>query len=205
MVSNPEAIYDILFLGVELQRKLGDFSQSEVHFLAYFACLMSFYDDNSHGQWNYSFIKNELGSPFSAEIQTSFDALIGEGSIEDITGSGEYFTVSDEGRDLLNFLQNEVTMNSWRTEYLSVACEVLGLLPIGQIREAIKKDPVLQSASFSRVRKNLLEDSNPATQVLLEKFSLLKKALGDYPQNLLMPAIVWLESLIPSNEEGIPV
>lgn len=74
-MNSPEAIFDTLFIGERLQRKIDDFSEYEIQFFAYFSCLLSLYDGNTANDWKYSFAKTQLGSPFSNEISLSIKTL----------------------------------------------------------------------------------------------------------------------------------
>ena len=86
-------------------------------------------------------------------------------------------------------------MFSSRMKYLETVCKTISLIPLGNIKEGIGKEPVLLSAGNSLTKKSLLEDSNPATRALYAQFKELKIALEDKFKDLLVPAVVWLESL----------
>jgi hypothetical protein len=194
-MNNPEAVYDALFIGKKLQRKIEDFSQYEIQFFSYFSCLLSLYDGNSVDNWNYTFIRTELGSPYSSDIQMALATLTGNGSLTELIDSKGYFTVTDKGSNFLKFLEENITTISWRTKYLRTACNSLSLIPYGVIKEAINNEPVLNSAGNSLTRRNLLLETNPATRALYFQFKELKTALEDKHYDLIVPATVWLESL----------
>lgn len=200
-MNSPEAIFDTLFIGQRLQRKIEDFSQYEIQFFAYFSCLLSLYEGNTVEDWKYSFVKTELGSPYSIDIDMSIQALLASGKLSQIGNTQDFFTVNEGGKEFFNF-QNEASSSlSHRKKYLITACNTISLIPFGVIKEAVSKEPVLYSAGISRSKKSLLENSNPATKVLYEQFKDLKLALQDKYQDLIVPAVVWLESLNPENKE----
>ena len=76
---------------------------------------------------------------------------------------------------------------------------------MGLIKEAVSREPVLYSAGNSLTKRSLLEDSNPSTKVLYAQFKDLKIALEDKYHDLIVPAVVWLESLNLEKKELVVV
>lgn len=195
-MNNPTTVYDVLFIGDKLQKKIDDFSEYEIQFFAYFGCLLSLYEGNAIDKWEYSFVKTDLGSPFSLDIRTALSTLEANSSIIQIEGENTYFNLTAKGTNLLSFLNGKISMLEWRKKYLETACKSISLLPLGVVKEAITSDPIMVSARNSP-KRNLLEQSNPATAVLYNQFENLRIALEDEYQDLIVPAVVWLESLNP--------
>lgn len=202
MERNPEAIFDTLYIGSKIESKLEDFSQYEIQFFAYLSCLLSLYNGNPLSFWEYSFVKTLLGSPYSVEIKEAWVFLKSKSSIEETTEG--YARHTAKGMSEIDFY---LTLHSFkeRARYLDAACKSLSLIPISHIKEAIYNEPVLKSAR-SMTRKFLLDEKSPATQVLYEQFGILKEALKakDY-KSLLIPAVVWLESLKAKSDTEIVV
>ena len=201
MDRNPESIFDTLYIGSKVESKIEDFSQYEVQFFSYLSCLLSLYEGNPLSFWEYSFVKTLMGSPFSLDIQEAWIFLQSKSSIEETTEG--YVKLTEKGRLEIQFY---LTLHSFkqRAKYLDTACKSLSLIPMSYIKEAIYNEPVLKSAR-SFTRKFLLDETSPATQVLYAQFGMLKEALkeDDY-ENLLIPAVVWLESLKAKREqEGV--
>lgn len=210
MANNLEAVYDTLFIGLKLQRKMEDFSQYEVQFFAYFSCLLSLYDGNPLDGWNYSFVKTDFGSPYSSDVQNALVSLTAHDSLKEsrnsigyypvldkgtVEESLSYYTVTDKGTQLSKFLESNTNMFRARTKYLNTACNSLSLIPYGTIKEAINNEPVLNSAGNSLSKRSLLLETNPATKVLYAQFKALKDALEEKHYELMVPAVIWLESL----------
>jgi hypothetical protein len=191
-MNSPEAIFDTLFIGQRLQRKIEDFSQYEIQFFAYFSCLLSLYEGNTVEDWKYSFVKTELGSPYSIDIDAS-----------QTQNSKEYFTINEAGKEFFNFQDEAASSLADRKKYLTTACDTISLTPYGVIKEAIGNEPVLYSAKNSLSKKGLLEMSSPATKVLYSQFKDLKFALENKYQNLLIPAMVWIEYLVNSKTHSV--
>lgn len=193
-MNNHEAVYDTLFIGRKLQQKMEDFSIYEIDFFAYFSCLLSLYEGNAVDKWHYTFIKADLGSPYSLDIQKAIATLKSNDYLKE-SSSKDYFSITVSGLNFLNFLENNISMLSWRTKYLKTACDSLSLIPYGTIKEAILNEPVLTSAGRSLVKRDLLRETNPATKALYSQFRDLKMALEDKYPELIVPATVWLEAL----------
>lgn len=189
-----EAVFDFLYIGKKLQFKMQDFSFSEINFFAYLSCLLSLYDGKTLDQWKYSFIKSNLGSPYSNDLNLSLFLLISNESLIEIEDSEDYFKISDKGLKLLDFYSTLNTF-SWRIPYIEAACSSISLIPISTVKHAIHNDPVLKSANITHNSRSLLEESSPATQSLHKQFALLKTALEDKYQDLILPAVVWIEAL----------
>lgn len=194
------AVYDTLFIGQRLQQKIEDFSEYEIQFFAYFSCLLSLYEGNTIDKWEYSFVKTEMGSPFSLDVKTALSTLEANNSIQQVSGEGTYFNITGKGIEFFNF-NNKMNIVAWRKKYLETACKSISLLPLGVVKEAIISDPVMTSAK-NAIKTNLLEESNPATKVLYSQFEALHAALADQYQDLIVPAVVWLESLNPERTKS---
>lgn len=190
----PEAILDILYIGNKLEVKMKDFSLSEIQFFAYFSCLLSLYDGNTIESWTYSFIKSDLGSPYSSDIHRALETLITNNFLYSSEETPGYYCLSERGKVSLKFYETLSTLAS-RIKYLDTSCRSISLMPFGLIKEAINKEPVIKSANVTFNKKNLLEESNIATQHLRYQFASLKKALETEYSDLILPAMVWLDSL----------
>lgn len=196
--ANPDAVYDCLYIGNRLQRKMNDFSMYEIQFFAYFSCLLSLYEGNAVETWNYSFVRTELGSPYSSDIHKGISVLLSTDFIVQSHGEPAYYQITSRGSRYLEFIEQSIASISIRRRYLDTACDSASLLPIGSIKEAINSEPVLSSAKNS-MRKNLLLETNPATKVLHAQFKSLKTALQDTYNDLIIPAAVWIEALNSKN------
>ena len=203
MDRKPEAIFDTLYIGSKIESKLDDFSQPEVQFFAYLSCLLSLYGGNPLSFWEYSFVKIQLGSPYSVDINEAWNFLKSKASVEQTTEG--YSRLTDKGRAEIDFY---LTLHAFkqRLKYLDAACKSLSLILVGYIKKAIQNEPVLKTARISTSRKFLLDESTPATHALYEQFGMLKEALKevDY-KDLLIPAVVWIEALNAKEQEQIAV
>ena len=102
MDRKPEAIFDTLYIGSRIESKLDDFSHPEVQFFAYLSCLLSLYNGNPLSFWEYSFIKTQLGSPYSVDIKEAWNFLKSKASVEQTT---EGYSKLTESQELFTFAE----------------------------------------------------------------------------------------------------
>jgi len=191
-----EAVFDTLFLGSQLQNRLSDFSNYELQIFAYLSCLLSLYDGEPVSFWGYSFIKNDLGSPYSREINESIEALIAKREI--IKSDGDFLRITDYGLSELE-VYSSFRSNVSRLKFLQAACESINLISYGQVKESISQEPILKSAGLQEQRRLLIDIDSPAFSILYDQFEMLKVALENKFSNLVMPAVIWLKYLGDKN------
>jgi len=193
MEIKVEAIFDTLYIGSKIESRLDDFSQYEIQFFAYLSCLLSLYEGNPLSFWEYSFVKTSLGSPYSVDIEEAWRFLKSKGSAEQTTEG--FSKLTDKGRSEIDFY---LTLHAFRqrVRYLDAACKSLSFIPVGYIKQAINNEPVLRTARTTVHRRFLLDESSPATSALHQQFGTLREALREESyDDLLLPAIVWIEAL----------
>lgn len=194
----PEAIYDTIYIGNQLEKKLTDFSQYEIQLFSYLSCLLSLYDGNPIAYWGYGFIKNELGSPFSIDLNESIETLIGRGSLT--SSNDSFLKLGDLGKSDITSLSMFPSYQK-RLKYLEPACQSIKLLPYGIVKDSIIREPVLKYANSHKNKRLLTDEESPAFSLLYEQFEMLREALENKYQNLIIPAVVWLEYLAENKIE----
>lgn len=193
-----QATYDCLYIGKRLQEKIGDFSESEIQLFAYLSCLLALYDGKSVAFWDYIFIQNENGSPYSDDISNALNQLSQIGSLED-TDKDSYFNLTSRGDFFLEKI-DKFSINSNREKYLKSAVTMVDFFPYGILTNAINNEPLLHSIKELKVRRNLLDEDGSGRVVLYEQFKLLKSVIDQKNIGLLKPAYLWLNSLAFYNE-----
>lgn len=185
----PEATFDALYLVSDLTARLGSATLGEINLLSYLSCLLSILDKWPASQWGYSFAGLENGAPFSPELQEATSHLIHSGFI----AAGDVgLQLSSSGSDQVATLKEMVSLAA-RQKYLKTACLTLRVFPIGQIRKAMSMEPGLRPLRIAGGTKPLLTDA--ALDQLYDDFDALIAAAGQYNQQLLIPASVWLSFL----------
>lgn len=185
------ALFDVLYLGQNLETKMNDFSLIEIQILSYLGCLLSIYDGNNSSDWGYFFSKNPTGYPYSFELNNAMKMLLSRNMIKQTSLDDEYFNTDIVGNDFIDKMSNQLSIYSNRKRYLDTALNCITLAPFGVIRTALLNEPVLASAK-RKTSVLLLEESDFATNLLYEQFQELRTAINNEYESLLIPAFTWL-------------
>ena len=185
-MTNPNAIFDSLFIVSQTSFQCAGISISELNFLSYFSCLLSLYKGIAVSDWGYSFLKSEQGVPVSAELSESCSMLVGAGELEN---DGVRYCMTPAGESRLKFLRTLSCMNV-RTECLQAACDCLLMDSIVEILSLISRDSVIKESSLHPL-KYLNSKENASLSVLYQQFEVVRNAIGDR-RNLFVPATSWL-------------
>jgi hypothetical protein len=195
MGPNPFAFFDALAIGARLQRTLDGAAISEIHLFAYLACLLSLYRGNPVSDWGYDFVATENGSPFSAELERTIPFIIREGLAKE---RNRYIRLTDRGYEEYRDL-NELEQNRRRGEFLDASCSSVLALPLGVIRSAMSTDHDMKLAAQLGDTRRLLTET--AIGDLHDAFSALSEEIGIQVQDLMVPAVVWLNYLAHADAE----
>ena len=191
------AIFDALAVGNNLENRLQDFARGEVQLFCYLACLLSLYDSNPTAFWKYNFIKNELGSPYSESVDKAINNLIYRNEI--VEKPDGYLNISSLGHSTYASLSS-FYMYEQRSKYINVACESIKSLPFGFVRDAINNEPILKGVRSLPEARILNDEQSASIQVLYNQFHNLKIALESKYDDLLIPALVWINYLIKQSK-----
>lgn len=193
MSTNPYSTYDCLSLIFKLQRLLGDVAVDELHMFSYLSCLLSLYDGKSVSYWNYGFIKNRLGAPYSSSL---YDAICNLDSMRSIILNHGYIQITEKGKSQLELL-NSLDLNKSRERYLSSSVKCIEYSPYSTVKEALFNEPVLKDSFGTLDRKSLIDKEDFSLQLLYDQFNHLHKALeGQYSEHLVVPAMTWMSFLL---------
>lgn len=195
MQLNPFATFDCLFLARYLQRKLGGFSEAELHLLAYMACLLSLYREEPLTDWGYSFICTKFGAPYSREIAITIEEL--ERRILFLR-TKDKFQISNTAEQRLDDLIG-LCLYQQRIDCLIAASSSTAAFSIGIVREALNSEPELHRAKKLPANRELFEE--PGLRLIYDQFQLLRQALGCQSKDLRVPAVAWLTALFKFGEQ----
>lgn len=193
MTIEASPVLDCLYICRTLDRLLGKSTDSEIHLLAYLACLLWVYEKRPIADWGYEFVGTELGAPYSDAIQRSLEQLVFNGFL---SKHDEFLHLDSSGLRLLEQLES-LESTQERREALEGACSGVLAMPIGFLREALSRAPGLKNAVILRLKRRLLDESSMSQ--IYEQFAMLREALGAEEVDLMVPAVVWIESIYRSS------
>ena len=186
---NHHAYFDSLSICNQLSLTLEKVAQIEVHLFAYLACLLSLYKKQPASAWEYKFGVTEQGYAFSSDIQRALNVLINNGRL---VVEGEYVQLTQTGID--EYVQLKALFQySQREPFIEGACSSALAMPLGMIRDAISQEVDIKRAITLSQSRMLLTEM--ATNTLYEQFQVLSDAIGVNIQDLMVPAVVWLNYL----------
>lgn len=186
---NHFAVYDIFSLSLKLQETLEDVSLDEIQMFSYLSCLLSVYDGHSANKWGYFFIKNEIGAPYSDQLENSLTHLVKNNFFQ--MKDEEYFTVNNIAVDKYNMLTSLDSYKA-REHFLDAATKCIKFVPYGDVRKALHLEPTLNIAKGVDNRRILLDTDGASIELLYKQFETLHTALEDKYKNLVIPALVWM-------------
>ncbi len=198
-MANPEATYDSLFIVGRLEEPLHGVTEGEVHLFGYLAGLLGLFRGEPSAEWGYRFARTNWGAPFSHEIADALKELELSGQLRVVAQDAVTPVIcTEEGKALAKML-DELELCRSRRPYLEAACSSASAFPVAAIRQAIRSEPTLKSASGHAGPQDLL--SGPSLELLYEQFGALRDVLGDNSSDLLVPSSVWLSYLIEKSSE----
>lgn len=178
----PEAFFDSLSLAHKLDNFLDGFKLEEIHLFSYFSSILFLYKGNSISDWSYRFIVDANGYPFSDEIREATERH-NQNGLFDI--KDEFYSITSRGADEFNKFKALSTFSK-REEYLAAACTTSILVPYSQTLRALLRDPEIVKANELQ-NKSWLEQNN-----IYIKFDEISKAVGVPAQDLIIPAVTWV-------------
>lgn len=189
----PEAFYDSLSLAHKLDDYLDAFKGEEVHLFAYFALLLFLYKHNSLNDWEYKFLVSDNGYPFSIHLNEAIERHKSNGVFE-ISG-GCFLEISARGVDEFNRFKN-MELFKRRETFLSAACTTSIAVPYSQTQKALLLEPELNHArKMRKLASNrwIIEEGDQ--KHVYKKFAEISKAIGIDVDDLLIPAVAWINYL----------
>lgn len=186
----PEAFFDCLSLAHKLDKYLDGFKLEEIHLFSYFASILFLYRQNPVGDWGYRFTISAAGYPFSESIFEATTRHLQNGWFEE---RGAFYSFTQQGTDEFN---NFIVLPTFskREEYLAAACTTSILVPYSQTLRALLSDPEIAKAK-QLDNKSWLEQTN-----IYQKFDEISKAVGVAAEDLVIPAVTWINFINEENQ-----
>ena len=178
----PEAFFDSLSLAHKLDNFLDGFRLEEIHLFSYFSSILFLYRQNPVSDWQYRFTISSTGYPFSDAINEAMNRHIQNGLFEE---KGTFYSISSRGTDEFNKFKVLPSFKK-REEYLTAACTTSIIVPYSETLRALLSDPEISKAK-AIANSTWLEQSN-----IYQKFDEISKAVGVAAQDLIIPAVTWI-------------
>lgn len=187
---SPEAFFDSLSLAHKLDNFLDGFKLEEIHLFSYFSSFLYCYNtNNSIVTWahQYTVLNNY---PFSSAVNIAINRHIQNGLFED---KGDYYTITGRGTDEFNKFK-ELESFSRREDILNAACTTSILIPYSQTLRALLNEPDLKKQA------ELQNDEWLKPESFYPQFREITEAIGIKGNDMVIPAITWINYLIEKNK-----
>ncbi len=185
----PETYFDSLSIAHKLDKFLDGFKQKEIHLFAYFAAILFHYSGNPIDEWKYKFIITQDKYPHSKDLNDAIDRNLQNGYFED---TGGYQIITGRGADEFQKFK-KFPSNKNREKFIDAACSTSILIPYKETKRALLNDPNLVKATNN---KDWISFNN-------QKLQEITSALGAPADELLVPAVSWIEHLLKNTENNL--
>jgi len=178
----PEAFFDSLSISNKLGDTLENFKREEIHLFSYFSSILFLYKKNPVSNWRYYFAIDSNGYPFSDELDESIRRHIFNGMLKN---GKNFLEITLRGND--EYLKFKNMQNiSMREEYIEAACATNIVLPYSKTIRSLLNDPEIIKLKSINHKKNVDIDS------VYQQFSELSKEIGVHTDDLIIPAVSWI-------------
>lgn len=184
MQINPKAIFDSLSVAHKLDDSIDGFEKDEIHLFAYFSAVLFGYKGYPMSEWSYQFVVGANGYPHSKDLSDSIERNILNGHFQMM---GKFLTITGRGTDEFHKFSDLFPTYENREKYIEAACSTSVIIPYKETKEALLEDP------------NIIHNKNLGNEewITFNYAQLLEvtKEIGAPVDNLLIPAITWIEVL----------
>lgn len=193
----PEVQFDCLSIGIKLYDYFDGFKREEIQLFSYFSSILFFYTRNpiNDEDWKYKFIIDDNGFPFSQELNLAIDQHLVNGHFEE---KGRFFTVTTRGMKAFNNIK-DFNYFSNREKAINAACTTSILVSYKKTERALLND--------KEIKRKVKIEKNPLIEqeFIYEKVLEISKKIGAPLDDLIIPAVSWINYLIlieKENENG---
>ena len=184
----PEAFFDTLSIAHKLDNILDGFERNEIHLFAYFSAILFHYVGNPVDEWKYKFVISKERYPHSIILSDAIDRNLQNGYY---TEEDNFMLLTSRGTDEFNKF-SAFSLNKIREKFIDAACSTSFLIPYKETKKALLNDP------------NLIKMSKTGNQDWVsfnnEKLNEITTALGAPSDELIIPAVSWIDHLLSSTK-----
>ena len=181
---NPEAIFDSLSIAHKLDNSIDGFEADEIHLFAYFSAILFAYEGNALPNWSYRFIVGSNGYPHSKDLSDSIERNIVNGHFQK---DDTYLIITGRGTDEFGRFAKLFPSYSKREKYIDAACSTSIIMPYKETKAALLDDP--------NIHKSQEIGNENWVKFDFDRLKKVTEALGAPADNLLIPAVAWIEVL----------
>ncbi len=192
-IINPETQFDTLSIGVKLYDYFDGFKREELQLFAYFSSIFFFYTRNPtiDDEWGYDFIVDENGFPYSKDLNMAYEQHLLNRNFEE---KERFSIVTPEGVKSFNAVKDHSLFKN-REKAIDAACTASILVSYEKTERALlNDDEIKKSKSISN--QSILDRRNVYKKVLE-----ISKTIGAPIDDLIIPAVSWLNYLIEKDEK----
>ncbi|MCQ4875074.1 hypothetical protein [Butyricimonas paravirosa] len=187
----PEAFFDSLSLAKKLDEFLDGFKTEEIQLFAYFSLILHVYNGGDVASWGYGFIVDEKGYPFSVALNSAIERHLKNGIFED---KKDYYIMTGRGVDEFNRFK-KLSDFANREKMANASCTTSILIPFSETRKALLNDPNL-------VKAKLLGGKRAIDDAVYVQFQEITNAIGAPVDDVIIPAISWINYINAKEEAG---
>ena len=180
----PEAFFDSLSLAHKLDNYLDCFKIEEIHLFSYFSSLLFLYAGNPISSWQHRYTISN-GYPFSTDINEAINRHITNGLFEK---QNEFYNITARGTNEFSKFKNLESFSK-REEFLNAVCTTSILVPYSDAIRALLNEPEIVKGTELQ-NNTWLEQMN-----IYPKFKQISEAGGVHAEDLVLPAITWINYL----------
>jgi hypothetical protein len=189
----PEAFFDSLSIANKLGGSLGEFKREEIHLFSYFSSILSLYRGNPLGDWQYCFIVDHGGYPFSDELSEAISRHLLNGMLKD---DGNFLAMTDRGSNEFFKFKEMPTLKA-REFFIHAACATNIILPYSKTIRALLNDPEIKKITGINARQTI------DNTIVYRQFESLSKAVGVPSDDLIISAVTWINYITCEAKGGV--
>jgi hypothetical protein len=188
----PESLFDSLSIGVKLYNYFDGFNRNEIQLFSYFSSVLFPYTKEPLSEWKYKYIVDNLGYPFSSDINSAIDSHLINGNFEE---KGNFFIVTARGMRTFDDIKELKSFQN-REKAINASCTTSIMISLKETEEALLKDPEYSKQKI---------DNNPDwinQDFAIKRIKDVSEALGVPIDNLIVSSASWIKYLSLIIKEG---